>query len=81
MTVQIRVFAHLKTVLGAETLSADLSEGASVAELLGYLQEVYPELRRWRSSVRVAVNWEYVPADTALQEGDELALIPPVSGG
>lgn len=81
MTVSVLAFAHLKTVLGDETLSVSLPEGATVRDLICHLQEVFPELTKWVKSTRVAVNCEYVEPDTILHEGDEVALIPPVSGG
>lgn len=81
MTVYVRVFAHLKSVLGSGTLAVSLPEDASVADLLAHLHEAYPSLSRWRASVRVAVNGDYTAEDVALHDGDEVALIPPVSGG
>ncbi len=81
MTVYVRVFAHLKSVLGSGILAVSLPEGASVADLLAHLHEAYPTLGRWRASVRVAVNWDYVSEKAPLHDGDEVALIPPVSGG
>lgn len=81
MTVYVRAFAHLKSVLGSETLAVSLPENVSVTDLLAHLYEAYPALSRWRASVRVAVNWDYVSGNVSLHDGDEVALIPPVSGG
>lgn len=81
MTVSVLPFALLKTVLGAETMSVSLPDGATVHDLICHLQETCPELTRWMKSTRVAVNCEYAEADTVLHDGDEVALIPPVSGG
>lgn len=81
MTVYVRVFAHLKSVLGSGVLAVSLPESASVADLLAHLYEVYPNLNRWRASLRVAVNWNYASENVSLHDGDEVALIPPVSGG
>lgn len=81
MTVSVRAFAHLKTVLGAETMSVSLQDSATARELICHLQDIYPALTQWMKSTRVAVNCEYVGLDTVLRDGDEVALIPPVSGG
>lgn len=81
MTVSVLAFAHLKTVLGAETVSVSLTDGATVRDLIRHLQETCPELTQWMKSTRVAVNCEYAEPDTVLHDGDEVALIPPVSGG
>ncbi|GBC92834.1 Molybdopterin synthase sulfur carrier subunit [bacterium HR15] len=81
MTVCVLIFAHLKSVLGADALTLSQPEGATVRDLLHQLQEVYPALTPWLESTRVAVNREYATLDTLLHHGDEVALIPPVSGG
>ncbi len=81
MVISLMVFAHLKPVLGAECRSVNLPEGATVNHLLERLLAECPALREWLPSLRVAVNCEYAALDTVLHEGDEVALIPPVSGG
>ena len=81
MTVTVLAFAHLKTVLGEDTLRLSLLDGVTVRDLINRLQETYPGLVQWIKSTRVAVNCEYVELDTVMRDGDEVALIPPVSGG
>ncbi len=81
MTISLLVFAHLKPILGAESRPVSLPEGATVRQLLDCLLTEFPALSEWLPSVRVAVNCEYAAPDTVLHEGDEVALIPPVSGG
>ncbi|HXG37433.1 MAG TPA: MoaD/ThiS family protein, partial [Bacteroidota bacterium] len=46
-----------------------------------YLVDLNPKFEQWKSSLRLAVNLEYVNSDHPLQDGDEVAVIPPVSGG
>jgi molybdopterin synthase catalytic subunit len=59
-----------------------LGEGEQARSVFGRLLELYPDLRRFRSSLLVAVNQEYArDLDVVLKDGDELALFPPVSGG
>jgi len=74
--VKVRLFAVLRERAGADEVVLDLPEGAVVGdalERLGSLAEGLPLV--------LAVNREYAPGDRALDPGDELALIPPVSGG
>ena len=58
-----------------------MDEGATGADALRWIQTQYPACARFLPSARVAVNQEFVSLDTLLSEGDELAVIPPVSGG
>jgi MoaE-MoaD fusion protein len=76
MVIRVRLFAILRERAGSNSLELELPAGARVADVLGRLTELTHEL-----PVVMAVNHEYASADTALSPGDELALIPPVSGG
>lgn len=75
MRVSVRLFAGLKARAGSDSVELELPDGARVADALRELE--------WLSAGRavLAVNREYATAETALRAGDELALIPPVSGG
>jgi molybdopterin converting factor subunit 1 len=81
MRVSVLYFGVLKDLIGHARSEMDLAEGASVAELL--------EVHRRRAkgpapvwdSIAVAVNQEYARAADVLKDGDEVALLPPVSGG
>ncbi len=79
MQVRVIPFGVLKDWLGSSPATVELPEGASVAELLGRLDRNLPApaLR----SIAVSVNAEYAPAEQILREGDEVGLLPPVSGG
>jgi molybdopterin synthase catalytic subunit len=77
MEVTVRLFASLRERAGTRELTLDLPEGASVADALAELRGVAPE----GLPLVMAVNREYAPEDQVLDAGDELALIPPVSGG
>jgi molybdopterin synthase catalytic subunit len=82
MRVRVRLFAILRERAGGEWVELDLSEGARVADALLALSrdERLRELLD-RLPVRMAVNRDYADAETRLSPGDELALIPPLSGG
>ncbi len=82
MIVQIRLFAQLRERAGADAIEAELADGATVADALSQLAQSSPlgDLLA-RLPVRMAVNRELADADTQLHPDDELALLPPVSGG
>ena len=81
MEVHVRLFAGLREAAGASKISVTLAEGASVSSLLGEAQRQFPELASRCDGVVVAVNREYVDPSTSISAGDEVAFIPPVSGG
>ena len=81
MEVHVRLFAGLREAAGASEISVTLAEGASVSSLLGEAQRQFPELASRCDGVVVAVNREYVDPSTSISAGDEVAFIPPVSGG
>jgi molybdenum cofactor biosynthesis protein MoaC/molybdopterin converting factor subunit 1 len=82
MEVEVRLFAVFRERAGRDRLALELPEGASVAEAIQALGR-RPELEQLIAAmpVRAALNREYVDEDARLSAGDELALIPPVSGG
>jgi molybdopterin synthase catalytic subunit len=82
MTVTVRLFAVLRERAGMDSIEVELDEGATVADALDRLsahQELGDLLDRM--PVRMAVNRDYADPATRLTAGDELALVPPVSGG
>jgi len=80
MKVDILLFGITKDILGDNKYSLELNEGASVGELKALLTKQYPQLEKLKSLL-VAVNSEYGQDDLLLKADDEIALIPPVSGG
>lgn len=81
MIVTVRFFASLRDAAGAEACTVALASGARGSEVHAALIERYPRLRDLLASTRLARNEAYQPWDVPLQDGDELCLIPPVSGG
>ena len=79
MQVRVLPFGVLKDWLGASVSTVELPPGATVAELLTYLSERQPSLLL--RGIAVSVNAEYAQASQVLHEGDEVGLLPPVSGG
>lgn len=81
MRVQVLPFGVLKDWLGADPATIELPDGASVADLLERLSEPMSDLALPLRGIAVSVNAEYATAAQVLREGDEVGLLPPVSGG
>ena len=81
MKVNVRLFAGLNELLGQRHVSLELAEGATVAQLRDQLGQEYPAVTPYLTALVCAIDEEYVASDYALHDGDEVALIPPVSGG
>jgi molybdopterin converting factor subunit 1 len=81
VTVQVRLFAGLREMIGARQIAVSLADGATVGELQDRITEDHPVLRPFMPTVVCAVGEEYVSSSHVLREGDLVALIPPVSGG
>jgi molybdopterin converting factor subunit 1 len=80
-TVTVRLFAGLAELAGVRQTTVDLGEGLTARDVYAVLARRHPKIAGFGGSVMFARNQEYVPAETPLAPGDELALIPPVSGG
>jgi molybdopterin synthase catalytic subunit len=81
MRVRVRLFAIQRELAGTREVPIELPDGASIADAWDAVVARFPQLAPGRDYVRFARNAAYAPATTALADGDELALIPPVSGG
>ena len=81
MHIQVLYFGVLKDIFGIESDRIELADGASVGTLLASLQGRVAKLPAVWRTIAVAVNREYSGLATVLREGDEVALLPPVSGG
>ena len=81
MRVRVKLFAIVKERAGAGEVTLELPEQATVAAASAALKRDFPEIAGFLDRAAFAVNREYVDAATHLREGDELAVIPPVSGG
>ncbi|MDR6561383.1 MULTISPECIES: MoaD/ThiS family protein [unclassified Arcicella] len=80
MKYSINLFGITKEIIGSTLIEIEMEESVKVAQLLEKLKDDYPKLRAIKSLL-VAVNSEYAEQDLALNFRDEIALIPPVSGG
>lgn len=81
MKTKVLLFASFREKMGKDCIHLELPDGAIAADVLNVVCQSTQEADEWRRVMRVAVNRRYVPYDTKIADGDELALIPPVAGG
>ena len=77
----VRLFASLSDTVGRRSLTMDFPDSGTVAGVFEELTLQWPEVEPLRSSLLIAVNYDYANWNTTLKEGDEVAFFPPVSGG
>ena len=81
MRLRIRLFATYREVVGTGDLTWTAEEGERLADFLASFLGAPPRLAPHRDTMLLAVNHAFASPDTALRDGDEVALLPPVSGG
>src|SRR5262245_17044702 len=81
MQVKVLFFATLKDIVGARQLHLDLPAGSTVNDLLNRLESIYPRVKDYRPVLLTAINEDYVDKNASINDGDEVAIFPPVSGG
>ena len=81
MQVKVLFFGRLKDLVGSAEEQVELPVGASVADLSAHYRQRVPRWSEFQPSLAVAVNQEYAEAGVRLKAGDEVAFLPPVSGG
>lgn len=79
--VTIKLFASFREAVGSGDLTWELPSGATLDELIRTLDQAYPQAGFGRRAFHMAVNHEYASMERTLQDGDEVAIFPPVSGG
>ena len=81
MRVTIRLFARLRDLAGSGELVRDVSNPATVETVWRSLVDEMPDLRAYERTMSVAVNADYAKMSATVHDGDEVAFLPPVSGG
>jgi molybdopterin synthase sulfur carrier subunit len=79
--VTVLFFGRLKELTGHAEDAAEFADAATIEQLFGLYAARHPELAKYRSSVVASRNQEFAAWDTPLRSGDEVAFLPPVSGG
>lgn len=81
MRVTVRLFARLRDLAGAGEIERDVPSPATVRTVWQALVDEMPALQEYERTMSVAVNADYAKMSAAVAEGDEVAFMPPVSGG
>ena len=81
MRVTVRVFARLRELAGRDAWECDVPPGASVADVWQQVARDHDSLTPFGPVVSFALNSSFAPRTTRVQDGDEIAVLPPVSGG
>ena len=81
MKCAVLLFSQLAEAIGSDRVTIELNDGATIEDALQELASQYEIIASMRDSLAVAVDDRYCPLTTTLNDGDTLALIPPVSGG
>ena len=79
--ITVKLFAAYQEAYGVSELLLEFPSDTAVAAVRDRLIAEHPELAQWRDLTRFGVNLQFVEPDTLLADGDEVVLIPPVSGG
>ncbi|MBD2071288.1 MoaD/ThiS family protein [Leptolyngbya sp. FACHB-671] len=81
IAITVKLFAAYQEAYGVPELTLEVPVGTTVVEVRDRLISEHPELAQWRDLTRFGINLQFVEADAVLHAGDEVVLIPPVSGG
>jgi sulfur-carrier protein len=81
ISVKVKLFAIYQEVYNASEIELQLADHTPIKAILDLMIEEYPQLEQWRNITRFGVNLQFVEPDYLLNNGDEVVLIPPVSGG
>tara|TARA_B100000029_G_C17469599_1_gene921499 strand:- start:469 stop:714 length:246 start_codon:yes stop_codon:yes gene_type:complete len=81
MRITVLLFARLRDIAGKSNLDRDLPDGSTARSVWKTLVQDFPEFDSYSEAISTAVNEEYAHMDSKLSDGDEVAFLPPVSGG
>ena len=81
MRVTVKLFARLRDIVGCAEMVRELGDDATVRTVWTALASEWPELASYERSISTAVNADYARMTPPLADGDEVAFLPPVSGG
>jgi molybdopterin converting factor subunit 1 len=79
MKIKVLFFASFREIVGSSSVELDVADGATTTAVFAGLCDQYPQFRL--GTMAMAVNKAYISDEVRLKEGDELALLPPISGG
>jgi sulfur-carrier protein len=79
--VTVKLFARLRDIAGAPELTREIDSGATIRAVWKGLAAEFPDLAQYERSISSALNADYARMDAQVRDGDEIAFLPPVSGG
>lgn len=80
-SITVKLFAAYQDVIGHEEQTLEVTAGTTASDVCKQLITQHPQLAEWEQQTRFGINFDFVNPETELQPGDELVMIPPVSGG
>lgn len=81
VSIRLKFFASAREIVGKKDLVIDIKRGSKAKDVLDRLMERYPDLKQLEDQLILAVNKQTGRADKMIEDGDEIAVLPPVSGG
>jgi molybdopterin synthase sulfur carrier subunit len=81
ISIHVKLFAVAKDLAGTNEITLSVRDNAQAAGVLDHFLKINPRFEDWKGHLRLAVNSEYADLHHPLHDGDEVAIIPPVSGG
>jgi molybdopterin converting factor subunit 1 len=81
MRIRVLLFGQLKDIVGRQEESLELEPGSRLSSVMAHYAGRYPGFQGLANSIACSINQEYAPVTAVLKEGDEVGLLPPVSGG
>lgn len=81
ITITVKLFAAYQEACGTSEIQMEVDSGTTVVTVRDCLIAEHPQLAQWRDVTRFGINLQFVAPDTVMHDGDEVVLIPPVSGG
>ena len=81
MHVTVRLFARLRELAGAAELRREVPEGSTALDVWTDLSREFPAMADYTKAISVAVNEDYARLTASVRDGDDIAFLPPVSGG
>lgn len=81
INIKILYFAFIKDLTGVGSGTMRLPYDSTIQNMLTNILDIYPQINNVLKSIKVSVNYKLVDRNTILKDGDEVALLPPISGG
>jgi MoaD family protein len=81
LKIRLKFFALYRDIVGKSEVEMEIERGWKVKDLVDKVLEDFPALKKFRDDIVVSVNRNYSSEDTSINEGDDVAIFPPVGGG